>query len=50
MTQAAAAAKMGINVDQIRTYADFLKAPPLPGIMDAIDTGESRPCTTPFLS
>jgi hypothetical protein len=42
MTQAAAAAKMGINVDQIRTYADFLKAPPLPGIMDAIDDGRIK--------
>jgi hypothetical protein len=42
MTQAAAAAEIGINVDQIRTYADVKKAPALPGIVDAIDDGRIK--------
>jgi hypothetical protein len=42
MTQTAAADEIGINVDQIRTYADFLKARPLQGIIDAIDDGRIK--------
>ncbi len=38
-TVAEAAADWGINVKQLRTYADVMKAEPRPGIVDAIRNG-----------